>query len=399
MFDLRYGDSVAYIFLIGTFIVLLVPSVAMGIEFRPLGFGTLQVFFSAGFLVGLSLISLITVGRSWTSFRLVEKVVWSSAFFLFVSVLAQLIFRFSSLGLGYATGVLSMVLALALLQNLRLSGPVIFNHLVVAGGFLIVGSTFLHLAFSAESHDVRVTYALAILSPALMWIGWGRQLIFTPEYFLTWGIYILAAWQELRAPAFSVAIVLIVWSLGKPANWKARILSVLVSTAAVFGLWIALVSRPILFQSLKPYLSGRDLRLEAATQTDVKNFELLFGTGPGSARRRLLEAGFSDGDLHSTVMTMAIDYGLGTLVMTAVFFVGVLLKISRLEVDSHDVVHFGRWVPVIMVAGMFVALGFVYSTVAIFETLAMFIASLVILSFQQSGSDKKYLDVWNARVG
>jgi hypothetical protein len=207
--------------------------------------------------------------------------------------------------------------------------------------------------------------------------------MFVPAYVLGWAMYVFSAWQQLRASTLILAVVLIVWTLGSSLSWKRNAISALVAGFALFGIWRLLIFKP-LFVGDELYVSARTELLLAATEEGITGgqeiLNALFGNGPGYSKRKLLEAGYSHGDLHSSVQTLAIDYGLIILFLWGLFFIGVLLKISGLALSARKDWSLDRWVPVLLTGGAYASLALVYDVVVVFETLCTFLAALSILA-------------------
>jgi hypothetical protein len=182
------------------FAVLLVPSGLLRLDPPILGFGTLQVFLSLIFLAGFFLCALLAVTRLGPSFTRVDWLMWGGAFFFVVIILIQVAFRPSPLGFGFAVGLTTLFFGVAVAQTFRLTNSQTVERLIVAAVFLIATVNFFAQAYAISGVDVRLTYSLAILTPVLVRIGWQREAILSPAYFLMWGILLFQPGKACEPP-------------------------------------------------------------------------------------------------------------------------------------------------------------------------------------------------------
>ena len=374
-----------------TFLVLIVPSGIFEFDYPFLGFGTAQVFFSIA-VIAVIFGQLLTRRLGlWNEGTSAEKTIWSGAILLFALIVIQFAIRPSEVGLGFAAGLVIFLFGIPLSQLSSFGRDEKAQKLIVAAIFFVLATNIPWLILSdygvgARSDygvDVRLTYALAVFSPVLLQVAWRQRAMFFPAYILTWALYVFSAWQQLRASTLIFAVVLIVWTLGISLSWKRNAISALVSIIALVGIWRQFVTKPLVVDG-ELYVSARGELLAVANQQESIGRErilnALFGHGPGYARRQLLESGYSHGDLHSTVQTLAIDYGLVILLLFGLFFIGVLLKMSGLAFSAQNGSSLDRWAPVLMTGGAYASLALVYDVVVVFETLSTFLVAVSILA-------------------
>ena len=368
---------------LGVFIVILIPSSLLRLEQPVFGFGALQVFFHLALLIVLSIAAAVRVVRRWTSYTVLDRATWLLVMVLLVLVGGQLISRPSLEGLGFAAGLVVLLLGIQLSTTFRFSNRRTSQTLITSAVFLCLVTNFLWLLVSNYEADVRLTYSLALISPVLMQIGWDRRTLYEPAYFLAWGIYVFSAWQELRASSLIVGVVLGLWALAAPLDWRKRVITFLLSVIALFGLWQWLILKPLFIgQSL--YVSARNKLLKAATESDSaaseEPLQRAFGSGPGVAKQNLIEAGYDHADLHSVINTLVIDYGWVTSVAFVVFFAWSVLRISRVRISTSMLSDFRKWAPALSAGGAFAVMSLVYDVVVVFETLSVFLLALIWLS-------------------
>lgn len=362
------------------------PSSLLKLSPPILGFGTAQVFVSLLMLAVFSFGAVAVVVRSWSDLDTASKVMFGGAFLLVALVLIQMALRPSSLGFGFAAGLIILYFGIALSPTFRFSGREGFQDFLVFAVFLVVLTNFLYLALNVQETDVRLTYALAILSPVLLKIGRDRQVIFSAAYFCTWGIYAFSAWQELRASTLIIGVVLIFWAFIIAGNWKKRGVTVVGSSLALAGTWLLLIDKPIFLRS-QVYVAGRDrLLADVQTSADGENsvLALFVGHGPGFSREALLDAGVRHGDLHSAFLLLAYDYGLAMLILTLFFLIAIVWKMYRRRISGFLVENFQTLLPVILVFGAFGALSFVADVISQAEMLLSFIVALTFLNDDRS---------------
>ena len=342
------------------------------------------MFFTLLFLAVYSASAAVLLPRSWMVFWKTDRFFTSLALLLILATATQVSLRPSNEGLGFAAGLIVLVLGVTIAQVFHFTSRESLQDFLLIALSVIVGTNYIWL-LSNENVDVRLTYSLAIFAPVLMQIGLERQAFFGSAYLLTWGVYVFSAWQELRASSFAVAVVLTVWALNRRAGWGVKAVTLLATLAAAIGLWRVLILKPIFYQG-ELYVSARDeLARSALTRVQGGSVyetagQVLFGFGPGFGKEQVTQAGFAHADLHSTMMTLFLDYGFVVFALTLAFFTAGLVRISGLGLFPIQPVSLLRWAPVMMVGGIFAAFAFIYDVVVVFETSCSFIVALFILS-------------------